>query len=180
MVANIILICMYTYIPINNNRCDHYSRAETNQGRKLLIIRRFWPRKLFKGGNYSRVETIRGNTVFEKYNRYRTQFSIFVKTCDEHYVQETKKILIKLTYSVRWYWNNTESPINILDKTFDPMWIRYPIGKFMNIFPNSFMFCVKNMGTIFADTNTMLVNVVITIATNIRVLSRSEFQVGYL
>jgi hypothetical protein len=43
--------------------CDHYSRAETNQGRKLLIIRRFLPRKLFKGGNYSRAETIRGNTV---------------------------------------------------------------------------------------------------------------------
>ena len=29
-------------------RCDNYSRAETNQGRKLLIIRRFLPRKLFK------------------------------------------------------------------------------------------------------------------------------------
>ena len=28
---------------------------------------------------------------------------------------------IKLTYSVGWYWNNTKSPINILDKTFDPM-----------------------------------------------------------
>ena len=35
------------------------------QGRKLLIIRRFLPRKLFKGGNYSRAETIRGNTVLE-------------------------------------------------------------------------------------------------------------------
>ena len=34
--------------------CDHYSRAETNQGRKLLIIRKFLPRKLFRGGNYSR------------------------------------------------------------------------------------------------------------------------------
>jgi hypothetical protein len=39
----------------------NYSKEETNQGRKLLIIRRFWPRKLFKGGNYSRAETIRGN-----------------------------------------------------------------------------------------------------------------------
>ena len=85
---------------------------------------------------------------------------------------------IKLTYSVGWYWNNTKSPINILDKTFDPMWIRYPIWKFMNIIPNSFMFCVKNMGTIFADANAMLVNIVITIATDIRVLSKSEFQVG--
>ena len=28
------------------------------------------------------------------------------------------------------------------------------------------MFCVKNMGTIFADSNTMFVNIVITIATN--------------
>ena len=35
-------------------RCGNYSRAETNQGRKLLIFRRFFPRKLFKGGNYSR------------------------------------------------------------------------------------------------------------------------------
>ena len=43
--------------------CGNYSRAETNQGRKLLIIRRFLSRKLFKGGNYSRAETIRGNTV---------------------------------------------------------------------------------------------------------------------
>ena len=34
------------------------------QGRKLLIIKRFLLRKLFKGGNYSRAETIRGNTVF--------------------------------------------------------------------------------------------------------------------
>ena len=54
---------MYVYIPINNDICDHYSRAETNQGRKLLIIRRFLVRKLFKGGNYSRAETIRGNTA---------------------------------------------------------------------------------------------------------------------
>ena len=44
-------------------RCGNYSRAETNQGRKLLIFRRFLLRKLFKGGNYSRAETIRGNTV---------------------------------------------------------------------------------------------------------------------
>ena len=41
----------------------NYSRAETIQMQKLLIFRRFWPRKLFKGGNYSRAETIRGNTV---------------------------------------------------------------------------------------------------------------------
>ena len=34
---------MYVNININNNICDHYSRAETNQGRKL-----------FKDGNYSR------------------------------------------------------------------------------------------------------------------------------
>ena len=32
----------------------NYSSAETIQGRKLLIIKRFWLRKLFKGGNYSR------------------------------------------------------------------------------------------------------------------------------
>ena len=38
--------------------------AETNWGRKLLIIRRFWMLKLYKGGNYSRAETIRGYTVF--------------------------------------------------------------------------------------------------------------------
>ena len=42
---------------------ENCSSEETIQGRKLLIIRRFWPRKLFKGGNYSREETIRGNTV---------------------------------------------------------------------------------------------------------------------
>ena len=46
-----------------NFGCGNYSKAETNQGRKLLIIRWFWPWKLFKGGNYSRVETIFGNTV---------------------------------------------------------------------------------------------------------------------
>ena len=58
---------------INNNICDHYSRAETNQGRKLLNIRRFLLRKLFKGGNYSRAETIRGNTVVFKsgYGTYK-------------------------------------------------------------------------------------------------------------
>ena len=44
-------------------KCDYYSREETIQGRKLLIIRRFLMRKLFKGGKYSREETIRGNTV---------------------------------------------------------------------------------------------------------------------
>ena len=37
--------------------------AEINQGRKLLTFKRFWPRKVFKGGKYSRAETIRGNTV---------------------------------------------------------------------------------------------------------------------
>ena len=52
-----------SYVHLQKYICDHYSRAETIQGRKLLIIRRFWPRKLFKGGNYSRAETIRGNTV---------------------------------------------------------------------------------------------------------------------
>ena len=30
--------------------CGKYSREETIQGRKLFIIRRFWPRKLFNGG----------------------------------------------------------------------------------------------------------------------------------
>ena len=38
----------------------------TIQGRKVLIFRRLWPRKLFKGGKYSRAETIRGNTVYPK------------------------------------------------------------------------------------------------------------------
>ena len=41
----------------------NYSREETIQGRKVLIIRRFLLRKLFKGGKYSREETICGNTV---------------------------------------------------------------------------------------------------------------------
>ena len=31
--------------------CGNYSRVETNQGRKILIFWRFWPRKLSKGGN---------------------------------------------------------------------------------------------------------------------------------
>ena len=44
--------------------CDYYSREETIQGRKLLIIRRFLLRKLFIGGKYSREEIIRWNTVF--------------------------------------------------------------------------------------------------------------------
>ena len=46
------------------------------QGRKLLIIRRFWPRKLVKGGNYSRAETIRGNTVYDIY-KYIPKFFEF-------------------------------------------------------------------------------------------------------
>ena len=51
------IIChMYIYKNIS---------ATIIQGRKLLIISRFWPRKLFKGGNYSRAETIRGNTVLK-------------------------------------------------------------------------------------------------------------------
>ena len=44
-------------------RCGNYSRADANQGRKPLIFRRFFLRKLFKGGNYSRPETICGNKV---------------------------------------------------------------------------------------------------------------------
>ena len=56
-------------VNINNNICDHYSRAETNQGRKLLIIRRFLLRKLFKGGNYSR-----------KYGNYK-KTNIFSVSC---------------------------------------------------------------------------------------------------
>ena len=52
-----VLISSYSF-------CGNYSRAETNQGRKLLIIRRLWLRKLFKGGNYSRAETIQGRKLF--------------------------------------------------------------------------------------------------------------------
>jgi hypothetical protein len=63
----VILLYVLTFKSIYNNifyiKCDYYSRAETIQGRKLLSIRRFRPRKLFKGGNYSRAETIRGITV---------------------------------------------------------------------------------------------------------------------
>ena len=43
--------------------CDNNSRETTIQGRKLLISRIFWVRQLFKEDNYSREETIRGNTV---------------------------------------------------------------------------------------------------------------------
>ena len=50
------LVCWYyhlkTFVKIEN-RCDHYSSPKSIQGRKLSIIKRFWPRKLFKGGNYS-------------------------------------------------------------------------------------------------------------------------------
>ena len=37
----------------------------TIEGRKLLISRTFLVRQVFKEDNYSREETIRGNTVFE-------------------------------------------------------------------------------------------------------------------
>ena len=37
-----------------HTQCDNYSRETTIQGRKLLIIRTFCVRQLFKGGNYSR------------------------------------------------------------------------------------------------------------------------------
>ena len=47
----------------------NYSKEETIQGRKLLKNRRFWPRKLFKEGNYSRAETIWGNTVSWSFER---------------------------------------------------------------------------------------------------------------
>ena len=36
----------------------NYSKEETIQGRKLLLIRKICPRKLFKGGKYSSEETI--------------------------------------------------------------------------------------------------------------------------
>ena len=49
-----------------NIKWDNYSRAETNQGRKLLIFRRFWLRKLFKGGNFSREESIQGRKLYEE------------------------------------------------------------------------------------------------------------------
>ena len=55
----------FIYFPRKLFKGGNYSRAETIQGRKLLIVRRFLLRKLFKGGNYSRAETIRGNTVYE-------------------------------------------------------------------------------------------------------------------
>ena len=61
-----LLLRLFFCIVLTNfiiTKCGNYSRAESIQGRKLLIIRRFWPRKVFKGGNYSRAETIRGNTV---------------------------------------------------------------------------------------------------------------------
>jgi predicted HAD superfamily hydrolase len=69
--------------------CDHYSRAETNQGRKLLISRRFLLRKLFKGGNYSRAETIRGNTVYEIFKVLKIQKRIVsVETIGRNTVPE--------------------------------------------------------------------------------------------
>ena len=66
--THIVRVCNSKYVHLQK-KCDHYSSAETIQGRKLLIIKRFWPRKLFKGGNYSRAETIRGNTVSKKLGR---------------------------------------------------------------------------------------------------------------
>ena len=45
--------------------CDKYLRETSIQGRKLLITRTFLVRQLFKGDNYSREETIRGNTVLK-------------------------------------------------------------------------------------------------------------------
>ena len=66
-------ICLIDFLMYQVCICDHYSRAESNQGRKLLIIRRFLLRKLFKGGNYSRAETIRGNTVHQM--KYVPMFS---------------------------------------------------------------------------------------------------------
>ena len=71
----------------------YYSRGETIQGRKLLIIRRFWPRKLFKGGNYSREETIWGNTVtylcFENstsLNNWELRLTFLLKTETAHLI----------------------------------------------------------------------------------------------
>ena len=58
-------ICPIVYIHFDSYSFrGNLSRAETIQRRKVLIFRWFRPRKLFKGGKYSRAETIRGNTVY--------------------------------------------------------------------------------------------------------------------
>ena len=41
-----------------------YISETTIQGRKLIINRTFLARQVFKGDNYSREETICGNTVY--------------------------------------------------------------------------------------------------------------------
>ena len=78
-------LCTVTF-GYSTYRCRNYSREDTIQGRKnirrytvfhlapnfefYLMYCDLWlqyiqVRKLFKGGNYSRAETIRGNTVFK-------------------------------------------------------------------------------------------------------------------
>ena len=62
------------------------------QGRKLLIIRTFLVRQVFKGDNYSREETIRGNTVITDLLKF------------------FEKIIIRISYQ-NSYWNSLKNLI---------------------------------------------------------------------
>ena len=61
-------------------------RAKTNQGRKLLIKRRFWPWKLFKGGNYSWTGNYSRTGKYSRMGNYSRKYS----SCLEFAKEETK------------------------------------------------------------------------------------------
>ena len=60
----ILLECWLLIANLNANfiiKCKNFSRAETNQGRKLLIFRRFWPQKLFAEIRYFELDFSKPN-----------------------------------------------------------------------------------------------------------------------
>ena len=61
--------------------------------------------------------------------------------------------------------HNFESAIDVFDFSFDTMCIWKPFGKLVDIIPYPFMLGVKNVGSIFVDTYSILINVIIAIAT---------------
>ena len=93
---NITTLCTTHIVRVCNSKCVHLQKNATIiQVRKLLIIKRFLPRKLFKGGNYSRAETIRGNTVHGIFSceRARSRVLPHTQVC---FLLESKNISPKI------------------------------------------------------------------------------------
>ena len=78
-------------------KCDKFLMEEFIQRVKLLIIRKFLLRKIFKGGKYSREETIRGNTVYSFWPIKKVIFLVQRTWTDASRGLSHKHLLIKAT-----------------------------------------------------------------------------------